>query len=378
MPELPEVETIKRGLEPLIVKKKIIQVEVDESTRKAFQGDEADVVDAIVKGIRRRGKALLIDLGNGYTLMIHLRMTGQLIWRGNEADLFSERITSSDSPVRGRRILNTSPLRPSNLPRTSYPITAPLDVQTSTCDKPQMDRADNAAEVTFAAGHPSKNFMDNLPNSQTRVSFVFEEGTLYFNDQRKFGFVKVIPTAEVEHEKFIAELAKEPWEMSVKELFNQCQRHKSAPIKAVLLDQKVIAGLGNIYADESLFYASVHPATKAGELTEEQVGLLLEGARSVMLASIDSGGSTMATYVKPDGSTGSYLENFAQVFRREGKPCIRCGEIIQKTRVAGRGTHYCPKCQKLEEGTRLPEASSLELTNSGLIGSKIRRSRKKC
>ena len=220
-------------------------------------------------------------------MMIHLRMTGQLIWRGVNED-------------------------------------------------------DN-----FAAGHPSKNFTANLPNGQTRVTFVFEEGNLFFNDQRKFGFVKVLPTREVEQEKFIAELAKEPWEMDVKELFNQCKRHARAPIKAVLLDQKIIAGLGNIYADESLFYASVHPATRAGELSEEQVGLILEGARSVMMASIDSGGSTMATYVKPDGTTGSYLENFAQVFRREGRPCLRCGETILKTRVAGGGRHYCPKCQKV-------------------------------
>lgn len=289
MPELPEVETIRRGLAPLIVKKKIVQAEVDPTTKKAFQGDEAYVVDASVIEVRRRGKALLIDLDNGYTMMIHLRMTGQLIWRGvNEED-------------------------------------------------------------NFAAGHPSKNFTDTLPNKQTRVNFVFEEGVLYFNDQRKFGFVKVLPTGEVEQEKFIAELAKEPWEMDVKELFSRCQKHGKSPIKAVLLDQKVIAGLGNIYADESLFYASVHPATRAGELSEEQVGLILEGARSVMMAAIDSGGSTMATYVKPDGTTGSYLENFAQVFRREGRPCLRCGETILKTRVAGRGTHYCPKCQKAPE-----------------------------
>lgn len=287
MPELPEVETIQRGLTPLIVKKKIVQVDVDSTTRKAFQGDEANVTDVTVIDIRRKGKALLIDLDNGYTMMIHLRMTGQLIWRGTEEG------------------------------------------------------------EDFAAGHPSKNFTDALPNKQTRVTFVFNEGSLYFNDQRKFGFVKVIPTGEVEQEKFIAELAKEPWEMDVKELFSKCQRHAKAPIKAVLLDQKVIAGLGNIYADESLFYASVHPETRAGDLTEEQVGLILEGARSVMMASIDSGGSTMATYVKPDGSTGDYLENFAQVFRREGKPCIRCGTEIVKMRVAGRGTHVCPKCQKL-------------------------------
>lgn len=285
MPELPEVETIKRGLEPLIIKKKIVKVEVDPHTQKSFQGDEGNVVDAMVVAIRRRGKALLIDLSNSFTMMIHLRMTGQLIWRG-------------------------------------------------------VDAADD-----FAAGHPSKNFTAQLPNGQTRVSFEFEDGTLYFNDQRKFGFVKVIPTGEVEQEKFIAELAKEPWEMDVKELFGQCQRHRNAPIKAVLLDQKVIAGLGNIYADESLFYAAVHPATRAGELSEAQVQRILEGARSVMLASIDSGGSTMATYIKPDGTTGDYLELFAEVFHREGQPCKRCGEIILKTRVAGRGTHYCPKCQ---------------------------------
>ncbi len=292
MPELPEVETIRRGLEPLILKKKIVRVDVDTQTRKAFQGDEKDVVDTIVVGLRRRGKALLIDLSNGITMMIHLRMTGQLIWRG-------------------------------------------------------IDERDN-----FAAGHPSKNFMAELPNSQTRVSFVFEEGALYFNDQRKFGFVKVLSTEKVEEEKFIRELAKEPWEMTTKELFERCQRHAKAPIKAVLLDQKVIAGLGNIYADESLFYASVHPAKKAGELTEEQVALILKGARSVMMESIDSGGSTMATYVKPDGSTGSYLENFAKVFRREGRDCVRCGETILKTRVAGRGTHYCPKCQKKPGGDK--------------------------
>lgn len=289
MPELPEVETIKRGLEPLIIKKKIVKTEIDPHTVKAFQGDEGNVTDATVLAIRRRGKALLIDLSNNYTLLIHLRMTGQLIWRGE-------------------------------------------------------DERDN-----FAAGHPSKNFIAELPNSQTRVSFEFEDGVLYFNDQRKFGFVKVIPTSEVEQEKFIAELAKEPWEMDVKELFSQFQRHKNSPVKAVLLDQKVIAGLGNIYADESLFYASVHPATRAGEVSEQQAEQILEGARSVMLASIDSGGSTMATYVKPDGSTGNYLELFAEVFRREGKPCKRCGELIQKTRVAGRGTHFCPHCQPVPE-----------------------------
>ena len=178
---------------------------------------------------------------------------------------------------------------------------------------------------------------------------MFDEGKLFFNDQRKFGFVKILRTEAVEEDSFIAALAPEPWEMDAHELYEKCQRHAKAPIKAVLLDQKIIAGLGNIYADESLFYAGVHPAEKAGNLSEKQVSRLLLGARETMERSIDSGGSTMATYIKPDGTTGNYLENFAEVFRREGKACNRCGETILKTRVTGRGTHYCPKCQPAPE-----------------------------
>ena len=299
MPELPEVETVKRGLKPFILNKKIVQVEVKSD--KGFQGAEADVNEARAIGLRRRGKALLIDLDNGFTLMIHLRMTGQLIWRGAS---LSEHTVSVET------------------------------------------------ENQFAAGHPSKNFTSELPNSQTRVIFVFSDGKLFFNDQRKFGFVKVLPTTEVELDKFIAQLGKEPWEMQPGELFEKCRRHARAPIKAVLLDQKNIAGLGNIYADESLFYAGVHPATMAGALTEEQVAKILEGACKIMTAAIESGGSTMATYVRPDGTTGDYLEKFAQVFRREGKKCYKCGSVIEKTRCAGRGTHVCPTCQKMpSEGT---------------------------
>ena len=189
-----------------------------------------------------------------------------------------------------------------------------------------------------------------MPNSQTRVEFDFEDGKLFFNDQRKFGFVKVIPTDEIEQDSFIASLGKEPWDMQAEELYQKCQRHARAPIKAVLLDQKVIAGIGNIYADESLFYAGVHPETRAGDLILLEVERILEGACKVMQASIDSGGSTMATYIKPDGTTGNYLELFAEVFRRNGEPCKRCNTEIIKLKVAGRGTHICPNCQKIKNG----------------------------
>lgn len=320
MPELPEVETIKRGLTKFILHKKLTRIVVLEN--KSFNFDTVGLTrdyffdisaessrernrdslsgnakksnigsakvyqnskDLFVSNLRRFGKALIIDLDNGYSLMIHLRMTGQLIWRGQE---------------------------------------------------------------NYAGGHPSENFLAALPNKQTRVIFEFEDGKLYFNDQRKFGFVKVIKTTEVENDNFIQKLAKEPWQMSPDEFKNNLMKHKNTAIKSALLDQSTICGLGNIYADETLFFAGIHPARKVGELTDSEILRILEGARATMQKSIDSGGSTMATYVKADGTRGDYLEKFAEVFRREGEKCRKCGETIIKIRVAGRGTHICPNCQK--------------------------------
>ena len=198
----------------------------------------------------------------------------------------------------------------------------------------------------FAGGHPSENFVEKLPNKQTRVEIVTDKGTLFFNDQRKFGFMKPIPTAEVSKDKFIASLGPEPWKVRIDDFYEILQRRKNSPIKAVILDQKVVSGIGNIYADEALFYAKVRPDRLAGRVTKEEARKIIEGAAKVMDMSISSGGSTMATYVKADGTRGDYLERFAQVFRREGKECKRCGAEILKTRVAGRGTHYCGGCQR--------------------------------
>ena len=288
MPELPEVETIRRGLLKCISKKKIVRTGI--LCEKSFIG--APVVGEIV-GLRRYGKALIIDLEGGKSLMIYLRMTGQLIYDPGDK---SER---------------------------------------------------------FAAGHPSENFVDTLPNKQTRVVITLDSGVLYFNDQRKFGFIKVVDTAKVEEDAFIRKLAKEPWAMAPDEFYEKLRRHAKAPIKAVILDQTIICGLGNIYADEALFVAKIHPATPAGELSVGQAEALLMAAREVMERSIESGGSTMATYVKPDGTRGDYLEKFAQVFRKEGETCQRCGKgVITKIRVAGRGTHFCPICQVMSKGAR--------------------------
>lgn len=320
MPELPEVETIKWGLEKLILHKKIVRTEVGEakSLILGLEGKSLKLDDLIsgaaVSRLRRFGKALIFDLDNGLSLMIHLRMTGQLVF-----DL-SDSVPGSSRPS----------LRGSD-PNSSQ--------QTPKCPESENQRL-------FAGGHPTDDFINKMPSKHTRVIFEFENGTLYFNDQRKFGFVKVIETAEVKGESFVKRLAKEPWEMSEEEFYEKLQRRKNSTIKAVILDQSVIAGLGNIYADEALFFAGVLPTRRAGKVSRKEAGQILAGARKVMDESIKSGGSTMATYVKADGTRGDYLEKFAKVFRREGQPCPKCGTKIEKIRVAGRGTHICRGCQK--------------------------------
>ena len=280
MPELPEVETIRRGLSKFILNRKIQKIEI--LCEKSFLGKP---ITGTVIGLRRFGKALIIDLDNDYSLMIHLRMTGQLIYDSNQ-------------------------------------------------------------DARYAAGHPSDNFVSTLPNKQTRVIITFDTGTLYFNDQRKFGFIKVLKTEEVEQDAFIKKLAPEPWSMTATEFYSRLSRHAHSSIKATILDQSVICGLGNIYADEALFAAGIHPERSSSSLSQEEAALLLESARAVMTRSIESGGSTMATYVKADGTKGDYLEKFAQVFRRNGQPCPKCGTSIIKIKVAGRGTHICPHCQE--------------------------------
>ena len=282
MPELPEVETIRRGLVDLVLDKKITDLTI--LCEKSFRGNRDFVLGRKIIEVQRRGKALLIHLDNNMWMMVHLRMTGQLIFVG---------------------------------------------------------------KTKFAAGHPDGGFTEKMPGRHTRVFFVFEDGSeLFFNDQRKFGFIAIYDELGLASDKFLNSLAPEPWDMTEDDFWQMLQRHKNAPIKAVILDQSNIAGVGNIYADEGCYYAQILPWRKVSTLKRKEADLLLEGLRKVMQASIDSGGSTMKDYVKADGTRGNYLEKFAQVFRRDGMECARCGGEIQKTRTAGRGTHYCAGCQK--------------------------------
>ncbi|MES2971621.1 MAG: DNA-formamidopyrimidine glycosylase [Patescibacteria group bacterium] len=320
MPELPEVETVRRGLSQLIVGKAVRAIEHD--WEKSFPNALSDVnkflVDAKIIDIRRRAKVLLIDLSTEYTLVIHLKMTGQMVYvRKLELSVISNQFSA----------------------KTENRIQATDNI---------------ALPERFGAGHPNASLVGELPDKSTRVTFTFSDGShLYFNDQRKFGWVKLFPTAEVPNVDFMRKLGSEPLaaDFTVQH-FREClMRRPNTNIKAALLDQTVIAGVGNIYADESLWGAKIHPSTLVKNLPEVKFNKLYEELRYVLNLAIEKGGSTDRNYVNAEGKKGSYL-TFARVFRRENQPCPRCATTILKTRVAGRGTHICPHCQKLGKISR--------------------------
>lgn len=292
MPELPEVETVRTGLSALLPNQQIIEVWHDWP--KSFPNAKADVeafmLGAKITTVRRRAKVLLIDLDSGYSLVIHLKMTGQMIYRSYNNN------------------------------------------------------------TNFGAGHPNDSLVSSLPDRSTRVILSLGEGKLFFNDQRKFGWMRLIPTLEIPELDFFKRVGPEPLaaNFSAEAFIERLMRRKNSGIKAVLLDQTVIAGVGNIYADESLWGARVHPATLVKNVPKNRLKLLFNELQLVLQLAIEKGGSTDKNYVNAEGKKGSYMD-FARVFRRDKLPCPRCGTTIEKSRVAGRGTHTCPTCQKLQK-----------------------------
>lgn len=324
MPELPEVETVRRGLSRLIIGRQISGVVVHDSPR-SWPNDttqvEQFVYGARVVGVHRRAKVLLIDLDTDYTLVTHLKMTGQVVYIQKELARQGGASTSQQASFRG-----------------------------SGDDDELISASSGGASpsLRFGAGHPNDSLVGELPDRSTRVSIQFADGShLYFNDQRKFGWMKLYPTIEVPNIDFMRRVGPEPLEDSFtgEVLHERLQRRKRTSIKAALLDQTVLAGVGNIYADEALWGASIHPATLVGDVSETSIHVLVDEIKHVMNLAIEKGGSTDRNYVNAEGKKGSYID-FARVFRREGMPCHRHPDVlIEKSRVAGRGTHTCPVCQ---------------------------------
>lgn len=290
MPELPEVETIRRGLELGLTGQVVSNVEV--MWARTFDVP-MDIIEQLVIGQRvthldRRAKILVIELGNDHSLLFHLKMTGQMV------------LVKGD----GER---------------------------------------------FAGGHPTRSMADALPDTSTKVIFEFESGDkLFFNDFRKFGWVKLMPTGEVGGDKLVARLGPEPLSdnFTLTAFTKALKRHPRALIKPIILDQSTVSGIGNIYADESLHLARIYPTRLTGDLSPTEIKRLHLAIRAIIALGIEHGGTSFTSYVNALGGKGDYLDH-ARVFRRHGQACGVCGMTIVKLRVAGRGTHVCPKCQKM-------------------------------
>jgi formamidopyrimidine-DNA glycosylase len=202
-----------------------------------------------------------------------------------------------------------------------------------------------ATGTVGGGGHTLTPTDTHLPNRHTRITFALDNGTqLFFNDMRLFGYVKIANEKEVEmaRSKFGPEPIHQGFDI---EYFVKGLKRRTSPVKAVLLDQSFIAGLGNIYVDEALFAAKVRPTRRADKVTRAEAIVLAKAAGDVMNASIKVGGTTFQHFVDTGGENGNYTD-YLQVFGRQGTPCPRCSATIKKIRCAGRGTHYCPGCQK--------------------------------
>jgi formamidopyrimidine-DNA glycosylase len=290
MPELPEVEITRQRISPLLVGRRIAEVVTTAPSyffitppgllRRKLQG-------GMLVSLDRRGKYLLGTLEDGGQLLLHLGMTGQL---------FSSR-------ARSVRLLSK----------------------------------------TARSSIPPEGQNDFAPDRHTHVRFRFEDHgvDVYFRDVRKFGKVMLLEPGE--RNERIDRLGKDALEVSGADLFRATRKRKTA-IKALLLDQSVIAGVGNIYADEALFHAGVRPGRRAMAMTRRSCEDIAREIRRVLSRSIETGGSSISDYIAPDGSDGRYQDE-RRVYARTGERCYVCDTTIRRKLVAQRGTHYCPQCQ---------------------------------
>jgi formamidopyrimidine-DNA glycosylase len=275
VPELPEVETVRARLAPALEGRRFITVEIsDPRLTRPFEPRSvaAELEGETVTAVERRGKYLVVRFESGRSLLIHLRMTGSLLYARNGS--------LADDPYR-RAVV----------------------------------RLDDGSDVAY-------------------------------RDVRRFGTWLLLEPGELDG-YLASRLGSEPLEraFTARRLAEGLQ-HRRAPIKAALLDQRTLAGMGNIYVDEALWRARVHPLRPAGDLAEDEVARVTKGVKDALRAGVARQGATLRDYSTPDGARGRMQYEF-KAYGRTGEPCDRCGTPIEKARVAGRGTWFCPSCQQL-------------------------------
>ena len=293
MPELPEVETILRGLKPRVLELSIRDVVIGDRRILQIRADRLKraIRSQTIRGVSRRGKYLVFELDRHH-LIFHFGMTGQLTYRDPEQE---------DSKGFAR-----------------HPVTG----------------------LQSARQHP--------PDRHTHLHILLNEGkALLYRDIRKFGRVFLVAKKNQENSLavFFKDLGLEPFtaEYSI-QAFLEGFRNRKLRLKSLLLDQGFVAGIGNIYADEALFEARLHPARTILSLRRKEKARLFEAIPKVLEQGISFRGTSFRNYVNSDGEPGSYQEAL-QVYGRHGKACRRCGGVIQRIVISQRGTHFCPSCQ---------------------------------
>ena len=292
MPELPEVETVRLFLDKNILGKTITHIEVLNPKSFIALPEHVEVVkDQTIISTSRLGKQLSLHLQNGLILLFHLKMTGQIIYSPLSLKGVSE----------GRGIL----------------------------------------------GHPTKDAFGILPSKSTRVIFTFSDSTkIFFNDQRKFGWIKILTKAELAEFQKNVGIDVLSSDFTDDYFYHQLQK-TSRVVKLVLLDQSKFAGIGNIYDNDALFLSLIHPQTPSNKITPKQAKILRQNLIDLMKESLFHGGSTAKDnkYIHPDGSVGQH-QYFFRVYQREKEPCLVCQTPIKRIKIGGRGTFFCPVCQK--------------------------------
>ena len=286
MPELPEVTVIVNSLNKKI--KGLVLASIEYDWPKGFHWNGFSIKDlkgVKVDGVERRGKVVVINLED-FSILIHLKLTGQLIYQDEKT-----------------RIAGGHPIPPLNLP---------------------------------------------VPNKTTRVTFGFTNGGhLYFNDIRKFGWVRIIENGKLKIENFFKDMGPDALEISYGEFRERLVKKPKARIKKLLMDQTFVSGIGNIYSDESLWLAKIHPARAVGSLSDSEIKALYKGIQDSLKLAIDKGGSSANSFVDSGGEKGLFL-TFARAYHMTGRPCARCKTPIVRKKMDGRSAHFCPKCQQLK------------------------------
>lgn len=289
MPELPEVETTIRELSKKIVGKKIVDFWTDAENlikRPSLEKFKKGVVDKKITRINRRGKNILIYLDENYLLLVHQKLTGHLLY-----GLWEKRGNSW-------------------LPKTNI-----------------------------------ENFSDPYNRFLHLIFFLDDGKMLALSDMRKFAKVIYGKKDEILNSKDL-EVGVEPLSKEFTlEKFKEILKSQKRPIKTVLMDQELIAGIGNVYSDESLWMARISPLRKANSLKDDEIKRLYQAIKKILKKAIELQGTSIIDYRKPDGSKGK-MDKFLKVYRKEGEKCPRCKGIIKRVIINGRSAHYCPKCQK--------------------------------